>query len=279
MSTPTARLAMVTLDCADPEEAAAFWSALLGWDVAHSEKDYAMLKGPEHALGFGRVEEYAARRGRTSTAASSSTSTSRWRTSTRRQAERRRARCDGRRPAARGDLAGAPRPGGPPVLPHEGRELGLTAGRLGPRPGARGPLARWVLPAARTCGSAPTDTWRRSAPPRPDAGSTSTTRTGGPDGTSSSTSGSCSWAGCPRLLHRPPGDRALRAGGHDHPVGPAAGRPTRTSARRPRSGRRSGCSDPLPDHLTPVSGPIERFGVWFRGSCRWRLATSSATAA
>jgi len=60
MSTPAARLAMVTLDCADPEEAATFWSALLGWEIAHSEKDYAMLNGPGHALGFGRVEGYAA---------------------------------------------------------------------------------------------------------------------------------------------------------------------------------------------------------------------------
>ena len=56
----TARLAMVTLDCTDPEEAATFWSTLLGWDVAHSEKDYAMLTGPDHALGFGRVEGYVA---------------------------------------------------------------------------------------------------------------------------------------------------------------------------------------------------------------------------
>ena len=49
MSTPTARLAMVTLDCADAEASAAFWSALLGWDVAHSERDYAMLTGPDIA--------------------------------------------------------------------------------------------------------------------------------------------------------------------------------------------------------------------------------------
>ena len=60
MSTPTARLAMVTLDCADPEASAAFWSGLLGWDVAHAERDYAMLTGPDHALGFGRVEDYQA---------------------------------------------------------------------------------------------------------------------------------------------------------------------------------------------------------------------------
>ena len=58
MSTPTARLAMVTLDCADAESSAAFWSAMLGWDVAHSERDYAMLTGPDHALGFGRVDDY-----------------------------------------------------------------------------------------------------------------------------------------------------------------------------------------------------------------------------
>ncbi len=29
-----------------------------GWEVAHAEKDYAMLTGPENALGFGRVEDY-----------------------------------------------------------------------------------------------------------------------------------------------------------------------------------------------------------------------------
>jgi catechol 2,3-dioxygenase-like lactoylglutathione lyase family enzyme len=62
MTIPTARLAMVTLDCADAESSAAFWAAMLGWEVAHSERDYAMLSGPDqpggHALGFGRVEDY-----------------------------------------------------------------------------------------------------------------------------------------------------------------------------------------------------------------------------
>jgi catechol 2,3-dioxygenase-like lactoylglutathione lyase family enzyme len=56
--TPVATLAMITLDCADPQASAAFWSALLGWDVAHAEEQYAMLTGPSHALGFGRVEDY-----------------------------------------------------------------------------------------------------------------------------------------------------------------------------------------------------------------------------
>lgn len=60
MSDPVASLAMITLDCADPEASAAFWSGLLGWEVAHAEKDYAMLTGPSHALGFGRVEGYVA---------------------------------------------------------------------------------------------------------------------------------------------------------------------------------------------------------------------------
>ena len=53
---PVARLAMVTVDCADPRASAAFWSALLGWDVAVVEDEYAMLTGPTSALGFGRVE-------------------------------------------------------------------------------------------------------------------------------------------------------------------------------------------------------------------------------
>ncbi len=55
---PVATLAMVTLDCADPRASATFWSGMLGWDVAHAEADYAMLTGPSHALGFGRVEHY-----------------------------------------------------------------------------------------------------------------------------------------------------------------------------------------------------------------------------
>lgn len=55
---PVATLAMVTLDCADAEASATFWSQMLGWPVAHAEADYAMLTGPSHALGFGRVEDF-----------------------------------------------------------------------------------------------------------------------------------------------------------------------------------------------------------------------------
>lgn len=57
---PTARLAMMTLDCADPRAEAQFWSAVLGWEIAAAEDEYAMLTGPTTALGFGLVPGYAA---------------------------------------------------------------------------------------------------------------------------------------------------------------------------------------------------------------------------
>ena len=59
MTAPTARLAMVTVDCADPRAQAALWSAALGWTTAHVQDDYEMLTGDDGAaLGFGRVEGY-----------------------------------------------------------------------------------------------------------------------------------------------------------------------------------------------------------------------------
>lgn len=56
----TARIAMVTLDCAEVAPSATFWSTLLGWKVASSTDDYAMLTGPDGspALGLGRVEDH-----------------------------------------------------------------------------------------------------------------------------------------------------------------------------------------------------------------------------
>ena len=56
----TARIAMVTLDCAEVAPSAEFWSALLGWEVAASSDDYAMLTSPDGgpALGLGRVEDH-----------------------------------------------------------------------------------------------------------------------------------------------------------------------------------------------------------------------------
>lgn len=55
---PPARLAMVTIDCAAPGELAAFYAGVLGWEVTHSEDEYAMITGAGAgtAIGFGRVE-------------------------------------------------------------------------------------------------------------------------------------------------------------------------------------------------------------------------------
>ncbi|EWC58270.1 Glyoxalase/bleomycin resistance protein/dioxygenase [Actinokineospora spheciospongiae] len=56
----TASLAMVSLDCPDPQALAVFYSELLGWKVAHSEEQYAMITGEGAPIGFGRVEGYVA---------------------------------------------------------------------------------------------------------------------------------------------------------------------------------------------------------------------------
>ena len=55
-----ARLAMVTIDCADPAALAAFYGALLGWEPRHVDDHFAILDNPEGGtpLAFGRVEGY-----------------------------------------------------------------------------------------------------------------------------------------------------------------------------------------------------------------------------
>jgi catechol 2,3-dioxygenase-like lactoylglutathione lyase family enzyme len=53
-----ARLAMVTLDCGDAQASADFWSTVLGWQIVASGDGYAMLQGPDHAIGFGTVPDY-----------------------------------------------------------------------------------------------------------------------------------------------------------------------------------------------------------------------------
>lgn len=60
MSETTARLAMVSIDCADAAAEAAFWSEFLGWQVAMQGDGYAMLVDPAGgaSLGFGDVEGY-----------------------------------------------------------------------------------------------------------------------------------------------------------------------------------------------------------------------------
>lgn len=53
-----ATLEMLTLDSADARRDAEFWAAALGWEIAHVQDEYAMLTGPDHALGFGTVADY-----------------------------------------------------------------------------------------------------------------------------------------------------------------------------------------------------------------------------
>ena len=56
-----ATLKMVTLDSTDARRDAAFWSAVLGWDVAAVEDEYAMLTGPGGvALGLGTLADHEA---------------------------------------------------------------------------------------------------------------------------------------------------------------------------------------------------------------------------
>jgi catechol 2,3-dioxygenase-like lactoylglutathione lyase family enzyme len=58
-SSSTARIAMLTLDCAEVGPASQFWAGFLGYEVVASGDDYAMLKGPDGpALGFGRVPDH-----------------------------------------------------------------------------------------------------------------------------------------------------------------------------------------------------------------------------
>ena len=40
-----ATLAMINLDAEDPAALATFYSQVLGWEVLHSEGDYAMIGG------------------------------------------------------------------------------------------------------------------------------------------------------------------------------------------------------------------------------------------
>jgi len=53
-----AAIGMVNVDCADAQASAAFYGAVLGWDVVHSEADYAMISGDGTSIGFGRTEGY-----------------------------------------------------------------------------------------------------------------------------------------------------------------------------------------------------------------------------
>ncbi len=53
-----ASLAMVNLDCTEPPALARFYAEALGWQVTHSEADYAMISDGTTGVGFGRVPDY-----------------------------------------------------------------------------------------------------------------------------------------------------------------------------------------------------------------------------
>ncbi|MGC2940209.1 MULTISPECIES: VOC family protein [unclassified Brevibacterium] len=55
---PVATLAMVTLDALNAAELGEFYSSILGWPIAYSDENYAMLTGPSHALGIGTVPDH-----------------------------------------------------------------------------------------------------------------------------------------------------------------------------------------------------------------------------
>lgn len=49
---------MTNIDCADPEKLAAFYAAVLGWNVTYSDANYGMIEGEGVKIGFGRIDDY-----------------------------------------------------------------------------------------------------------------------------------------------------------------------------------------------------------------------------
>ncbi|MFE4516585.1 VOC family protein [Kitasatospora sp. NPDC056783] len=60
------RPATIVLDCADPVALADFYRKATGWELTHSDADFAALApaGPGPGLAFARVEEGEGHRGR-----------------------------------------------------------------------------------------------------------------------------------------------------------------------------------------------------------------------
>ncbi|WP_239159106.1 VOC family protein [Winogradskya humida] len=54
-----ATLAMINLDAEDPAALAAFYSQVLGWEVQHSQDEYAMIGDGSTSIGFGKVPGYS----------------------------------------------------------------------------------------------------------------------------------------------------------------------------------------------------------------------------
>ncbi len=54
-----ATLAMLNLDAEDPAALASFYARVLGWEVLHSEAEYAMIGDGSTSIGFGQVPGYS----------------------------------------------------------------------------------------------------------------------------------------------------------------------------------------------------------------------------
>ena len=54
-----AQLIMVSIDCADPARLASFYAAITGWEVTHSQDEYAMISDGTTSIGFGKIEAHA----------------------------------------------------------------------------------------------------------------------------------------------------------------------------------------------------------------------------
>ena len=55
-----ATLAMMNLDASDPAAQARFYAGVLGWEILHSQDDFAMIGDGSASIGFGRVPGYSA---------------------------------------------------------------------------------------------------------------------------------------------------------------------------------------------------------------------------
>lgn len=54
-----AALAMVNIDCGNPRALAEFYHQILGWEIAYSDDNYAMITEGPTSIGFGRIDGYA----------------------------------------------------------------------------------------------------------------------------------------------------------------------------------------------------------------------------
>ncbi|MEV0559993.1 VOC family protein [Dactylosporangium sp. NPDC050588] len=53
-----ATLIMVNIDCAEPPVLAEFYSEMLGWEVTHTQAEYAMVSDGKTSIGFGQIGSY-----------------------------------------------------------------------------------------------------------------------------------------------------------------------------------------------------------------------------